>query len=102
MPLQSKNNKSLQLTILYSDKLINFCRILMADAYTSIENTIKYYGDKTNKGIHVPSNFQLIPHDKKSNAIKMVSSINEWLNKMPDGQIANWVVSSILSQYIIF
>lgn len=89
--LQSKNyNRFLHIII---NMMIPFCRILMSEAYTSIDNTMKYYGSTERKGVHIPFNFQLIRLNKDSNAIQIVASINEWLSKMPKGQIANWVVS---------
>lgn len=75
---------------------------MITEAYTTIENTIRYYGNKTNLGAHMPFNFGLIERlNDSSNATKFNDAVNSWLDIMPDGKCANWVVSIII-HYIGF
>lgn len=55
---------------------------------------MKYYGSNGKQGAQIPFNFLLVSHNKDSRATDIVQSINEWLTNMPEGQTANWVVSS--------
>lgn len=66
----------------------------MTEAYTSLENTIKFYGNATVNGSHIPFNFELISHtNRDTNAKDFKKNIESWLNVMPKGKQANWVVS---------
>lgn len=67
---------------------------MITEAYTSIENTMKYYGDETKPGAHFSFNFGLITNlNDSSKAAAFNDTINEWLSNMPNGKWANWVVS---------
>lgn len=69
-------------------------RVMISEAYTSLDNTMKYYGDKTNLGSHMPFNFGLITNlNKQSKASDFCDSVHEWLDNMPHGKWANWVVN---------
>lgn len=71
---------------------------MITEAYTSMKNTMKYYGDETNPGAHVPFNFALITClNDHSKAIDFNDTINEWLKNLPKGKRANWVVSIALA-----
>jgi len=73
-------------------------RVMITEAYTSMENTMRYYGNETNLGAHMPFNFGLIDRlNEYSNATKFNEAINNWLDNMPDGKTANWVVSIVAS-----
>lgn len=79
----------------------------MTEAYTSFENTLRFYGgtmnDKLVNGSHVPFNFELISKTNRgSAAADYLTHITNWMNSMPkrDGIYANWVVS-MHSLYII-
>uniref|UniRef100_A0A2S2PDA4 Maltase 2 n=1 Tax=Schizaphis graminum TaxID=13262 RepID=A0A2S2PDA4_SCHGA len=70
-------------------------RVMITEAYTTIENTIRYYGNKTNLGAHMPFNFGLIERlNDSSNAAKFNDAVNSWLDVMPDGKCANWVIGN--------
>lgn len=73
----------------------------MTEAYTSLPNTLKYYGKVGNGtilkyGSQVPFNFELISYTNfSSKASDYETNIENWLNGMPQGRgiHANWVVS---------
>lgn len=66
----------------------------MTEAYTTLENTIRYYGNATTPMAQIPFNFQLLTRlNFSSNAISFESVINSWIENMPQNQSANWVVS---------
>jgi hypothetical protein len=67
----------------------------MVESYAKIELNMLYYGTETTKGAHFPFNFELIKQAKKdSTAADYKTIVEEWLTKMPAGQMANWVVRS--------
>ena len=66
----------------------------MIEAYTSLDNAIKFYKNSSMEGAQIPFNFELISHsnfDTKAPEYKTI--IESWLNKVPLGCQANWVVS---------
>lgn len=66
----------------------------MTEAYSTIENMIRYYGDGKRNGSQIPFNFELISRTNvNSNAVEFKERIDAWLNKMPKDVRANWVVS---------
>lgn len=66
----------------------------MTEAYTSLENTVRYYGNTTEPMAQIPFNFQLLTNlNFSSNANNFKSIIDTWMKAMPAGQWANWVVS---------
>ncbi|XP_001943317.1 maltase A1 isoform X1 [Acyrthosiphon pisum] len=70
-------------------------RVMITEAYTSMENTMRYYGDETSLGAHMPFNFGLIDRlNEYSNATKFNEAINNWLDNMPEGKCANWVIGN--------
>lgn len=61
----------------------------MTEAYTSLENTMKYY----NYGSHVPFNFNFITNvNTNSSAMEFKNIIEEWMKAKPKDGVANWVV----------
>ncbi|XP_003395914.3 maltase 1 [Bombus terrestris] len=65
--------------------------VLLTEAYTSLSNTIKYY----NYGSHVPFNFKFITDaDANSNVSQLKNVIDSWINEMPQGTAANWVMGN--------
>jgi alpha-glucosidase len=73
-------------------------RILMTEAYASLESKLEYYGDSFGRrGAEIPFNFELIdninvdstPQDYKDN-------IDLWIDNMPkaDDYVPNWVVGN--------
>jgi len=70
-------------------------RILMAEAYTSFENMIRLYGDGIRNGSHIPFNFDFLTNiNNASKATEYVEHIEKWLNAMPTGVYANWVLGN--------
>lgn len=68
-------------------------RILMTEAYTSLNNTLRFYGTSTRNGSHIPFNFELISYTNgNSKASDYKIHIDEWLSKKPANKVANWVV----------
>lgn len=62
---------------------------MMTEAYTTLENTIKYY----NYGSHIPFNFNFITNaTNASNAFVFKDIIESWMKAIPKDGVANWVV----------
>lgn len=66
----------------------------MTEAYTSVENTVRFYADVDGKPrAHFPFNFVLIENlDENSNAVDFKKVIDKWMNLVPKGSTSNWVV----------
>lgn len=85
-------------------------RIMMTEAYANITFTMRYYqsDDGLRKGSHIPFNFLMIGDlNKDSSAADFVHTISKWMNFMPAGATANWVVrviklSSICTRALLF
>lgn len=68
-------------------------RILMTEAYSSLTNIQRYYGDGRRNGSQIPFNFHFLTNvDKDSDGVKYKQLIDEWLERMPNDVEANWVV----------
>lgn len=87
----------------YYDKCLNDAsKILVTEAYTSTENTMRYYESADGQpGAHMPFNFQLIYIPKEATAQRIKQHIDLWLDNMPQGHTANWVVSTMLINSMI-
>lgn len=69
-------------------------KIMMIEAYTSLENKIRFYGEGDREGANIPFNFELISNVKNdSSASTYFTYMDAWLKKLPEGKQANWVVS---------
>lgn len=76
-------------------------RVMMTEAYTSIENQIRLFGNATHNGASFSFNFILLTDvNKESNAKDFVNAINKWLNALPSKYTSNWVVR--VFNYIFF
>lgn len=71
----------------------------MTEAYSSLENTMRYYGKVENDeivkyGAQIPFNFYMIWTDASTNASVLAYLIKDFIDHLPKGnQIhANWVV----------
>lgn len=72
----------------------------MIEAYTSIENEIRLYGDGVQAGAQIPFNFELISYvSTSSDAFAYKKNILSWLSLLPAGQYANWVVRYMLYHF---
>ena len=69
-------------------------KVLMLESYASLDMNMKYYGNETVPGAHFPFNFELVKRtNENSTAEDFKTIVEDWLNAMPKGHIANWVVS---------
>lgn len=70
-------------------------RIMMTEAYTSLENLMKYYGTETRNGSHMPFNFEVLMAMKKDSTAKTLKTTAEnYMNHIPNGKSANWVLGN--------
>lgn len=68
-------------------------RVLFTEAYTSIEDTMRYYGEDGKTRAHFPFNFVLIEKlNENSNAYVLKNDIDIWMTALPEGATSNWVV----------
>lgn len=78
-------------------------RILLAETYSPIDIVMQYYGNATAEGAQLPFNFLLISEiSNSSKAENYAQSIQKWLQHMPKGRTANWVVSFRYNSYRFF
>lgn len=74
----------------------------MIEAYTSLENEIRLYGNEQTPGPQIPFNFELISYmHNTSTATDFKKAIDSWMDMLPEGQRANWVVSNANRQQLI-
>lgn len=74
--------------------ILRLYRVMITEAYTSLSNTMRYYGNDTNPGAHMPFNFGLIDSlNDQSRAEDFNKVVLKWMSNMPAGGRANWVVS---------
>jgi alpha-glucosidase len=72
----------------------NVTKVMMTEAYTSLDNMLRYYGEGNRNGVNVPFNFELISNvNIDSTAADYKLRIDNWLTRVPKGKQANWVVS---------
>nr|XP_033323543.1 maltase 1-like [Megalopta genalis] len=65
--------------------------VLMTEAYTSLDNTIKYY----NFGSQVPFNFKYITDaNVNSSATNFKNIADNWISRIPPDDVANWVMGN--------
>lgn len=77
-------------------------RVLMAETYSPLSVVMQYYGNGTAEGAQIPFNFLLISSlTNNSNAIDYANVINTWLDQMPKGRTANWVVSEYNTKLLL-
>ncbi|XP_037946749.1 maltase A3-like [Teleopsis dalmanni] len=70
-------------------------RILMVEAWSPIDTMMHYYGNDTAEGAQIPFNFQMISYLwSGSDAYHYAELINAWLDRMPAGRSANWVIGN--------
>lgn len=69
---------------------------MMVEAYiTPLEELFKYYGTPQKPIAHFPFNFEFISRIKKDfNGSDIAGVVDEWLEKMPEGNTANWLVGN--------
>ncbi|XP_043260143.1 maltase 1-like [Colletes gigas] len=65
--------------------------VLMTEAYTNLNNTIKYY----NFGANVPFNFKFITDvNANSTATDFQNVIDNWIKLTPNEKVPNWVMGN--------
>lgn len=70
-------------------------RIMMTEAYTSLDNLMKYYGDGKKNGSHMPFNFEVLMAMKKDSTAKHLKIASEnYMNHIPAGLSPNWVLGN--------
>lgn len=70
-------------------------RVIFIEAWTPIQDTMRYYADSDGNPIaHFPFNFLLISDlTVDSTASDFKNTIDRWIDNMPEGSVPNWVVS---------
>nr|CAD7408191.1 unnamed protein product [Timema poppensis] len=69
-------------------------RVMMTEAYETINQTMLYYGTDERPGAHFTFNFLFIRNlTENSTADDYDYIIHQWMDNMPEGRWANWVVS---------
>lgn len=77
-------------------------RILMIETYSAPAYSNQFYGNKTTEGAQIPFNFNLITRiNTGSTADDIVEACDAWMNAMPAGKTANWVVSFSLKTSLV-
>ncbi|KAH8321579.1 hypothetical protein KR074_009614 [Drosophila pseudoananassae] len=67
-------------------------RILLTEAYSPLDILMQYYGNGTHLGSQIPFNFEMLANiNYNSDAYHYSELIHNWLDNMPEGQVANWV-----------
>jgi len=69
-------------------------RLLMAEAYDSLSETMKYYGNESNPLADFPFNFQLLNLNESSTAADVTEVVKAWIAALPIGKWSNWVLGN--------
>ncbi|KAM7343922.1 maltase A7 [Cochliomyia hominivorax] len=71
-------------------------RVLLIETYAPPWYTMQMYGNSTTEGAELPFNFNLITEIASDgmSAQSIEKGINNWLNNMPAGRTANWVIGN--------
>jgi len=70
----------------------NLTRILMTEAYASVEETMAYYGNDTNPGAHFTFNFNLVSSPTSAQDFDYL--VHQWVDNVPEGKQSNWVAGN--------
>jgi hypothetical protein len=85
-----------------------YYRVLMVEAYGTLDQVMNYYGTPSAPGGHFPFNFRFITDvhynpATPSSAEDISRIINEYLDRMTDGRTPNWVVRTCsVSRSVLF
>jgi hypothetical protein len=79
-------------------------RVLMLEAYGSVDQVMDYYGNTSAPGGHFPFNFRFITDVHYPSSAEDISrTINEYLDRMTDSRTPNWVVRTYsVSMSVLF
>ncbi|KAH8285196.1 hypothetical protein KR054_006031 [Drosophila jambulina] len=71
-------------------------RVLLIETYAPPAYTMQFYGNRSVEGAHLPFNFNLItvPASEGFSASSVKMSVDNWLNNLPSGRTANWVIGN--------
>ncbi|KAH8301669.1 hypothetical protein KR059_008001 [Drosophila kikkawai] len=71
-------------------------RVLLIETYAPPAYTMQFYGNRSVEGAHLPFNFNLItvPASEGFSASSVKLSVDNWLNNLPSGRTANWVIGN--------
>ncbi|KAL7738175.1 hypothetical protein ACLKA6_006514 [Drosophila palustris] len=70
-------------------------RVLLTEAYAPLDVLMQYYGNSTHNGSQIPFNFELLSNiNINSDAYHYSELLHNWLDNMPAGQVANWVLGN--------
>lgn len=77
-------------------------RVMMTEAYSSPQLTMRYFGEGDRNGAQMPFNFVLISDvSGSSSAAEIKYALDKFLTFKPVDKLANWVVS-IFKKYFIY
>ncbi|XP_030244296.1 maltase A1-like isoform X1 [Drosophila navojoa] len=70
--------------------------VLLIETYSPAWFTMQFYGNRSVNGAHLPFNFNLITVMEQSplSGYNVQKAIDMWLNNMPAGRTANWVLGN--------
>ncbi|XP_017868312.1 PREDICTED: maltase A1-like [Drosophila arizonae] len=70
--------------------------VLLIETYSPAWFTMQFYGNRSVEGAHLPFNFNLITVMEQSplSGANVQKAIDLWLNNMPAGRTANWVLGN--------
>ncbi|VVD04054.1 unnamed protein product [Leptidea sinapis] len=70
-------------------------KMILSEAYTSVLNTIRFYGNESRDGT-IPFNFIFLGEiNKNSTARDIKTTVDKWMTYMPHNKVANWVGEEI-------
>lgn len=76
-------------------------RVMMTEAYSSPQMTMRYFGDGESNGAHMPFNFVLISDvNGDSTAAEIKYALDKFQTFKPIDKLSNWVVCFILLVYL--
>ncbi|XP_058128371.1 maltase A3-like [Anopheles ziemanni] len=80
----------------YQTELGGDTRLMMTEAYSSLDVLKTYYQSTTGElGSHMPFNFRIITElNAQSVASDYVKVVEDWMNILPAGQVPNWVMGN--------
>ncbi|XP_015374282.1 PREDICTED: maltase A3-like [Diuraphis noxia] len=68
-------------------------RILLIETYLSPIETMKFYGNETNYGAHLPLNIVLVGLNHQP-AREYIDKITEWMSNLPSGAWSSWTIGN--------
>ncbi|XP_065338236.1 alpha-glucosidase-like isoform X1 [Cloeon dipterum] len=79
----------------YSEKTDKIPRLLIAEVYDTVENTVKYYGEGDQPIADFPFNFLLVSEmERNPRADHLKELIDRWMDAIPTGGCPNWVLGN--------